>query len=414
MDRPIEPHILRKRRDKRLLQGGILLAGLAGLFLLASAWISPSVARRDIQTAFVAAGSIDGSISASGTVVPAFEQAISSPGESRLLSVRKRPGEHVSAGDVLLDLDRSELALSLERTEKELSLKANRQQQLRLDIDRALEDLKGQLAVKVLRLEFLRSKSVQSDKMLELGAISKDQMEQTKLEERIAGIEREKLEQSIQNTGESLDNQLDGITTEVGTLHKERTDIRRQLELLACKAGRDGVVTWVKEEIGSSIHRGEIIARIADLSSYLVEATVSDVHAARLTVGMPATIRANDLAIAGKIQTVYPAIENGIAKLALTIDGASNASLRPNLRVDVSLITSRRDSALTLKKGPFVNGAGERAVFRISGGVAIRVPVKLGVMNFTDVEILDGLSAGDEVIISDMDDYRHLSQIKIH
>lgn len=392
----------------------LLLGGLVALFLTFSAWMSPSVERRNIQTAVVQRGSIEGSISASGNVVPKLEQAISSPGESRLLAVRKKPGEPVKQGEMLLDLDHSELTLSLDRTEKELALKANRQLQLKLDMERTLDDLKGQLNIKDLQLEFLRSKSAQSDKMFELGAISKDQLEQTKLEERIAGIERGKLEQSIQNTKQSLENQLEGITTEVHTLLKEKADIRRQLELLSCKAEHDGVVTWIKEEIGASIHRGEIIARVADLSGYRVEATVSDVHASQLSVGMPATIRLNDLTIPGTIQTVYPTIENGIAKVSLTIDDTSSRFLRPNLRVDVYLITSRRDNILKLKKGPYVNGKGQQDVFVINGDRAKRVPVKIGVMNFNEVEIVEGLSQEDEVIISDMNEFIHLSQIKIH
>ncbi len=414
MDRDIEPHIVRQRRNKKLLQAGVVLAGLAGLFFLLSAWISPSVSRADVLTAHVRRATIDGSISASGTIVPAFEQAISSPGESRLLSVRKKPGERVKHGEMLLELDRSELALSLDRTEKEVSLKANRQQQLKLDMARTLEDLNGQLSIKDLRLEFLKSKSEQSDKMLALGAIAKDQMEQTKLEERIAHIERDKLGESIRNTKESLDNQLEGMTTEVHTLLKEKEDIRRQLELLACKAEHDGVVTWIKEEVGSSIHRGDIIARVADLTSYRVEATVSDIHAASLSIGMSAIVRVNDLSIPGTIQTIYPTIENGVQKLSIAIDGAQSASLRPNLRADVSLITSRRDSVLVLKKGPYVNGKGQQTVFRIDGTTARQVPVTLGVMNFDDVEIATGLADGDEVIVSDMNEYSHLSQIKIH
>ena len=315
---------------------------------------------------------------------------------------------------MLLELDRSELALSLDRTEKELSLKANKQDQLKLDMARTLEDLNGQLSIKDLRLEYLRSKSAQSDKMFALGAVSKDQMDQTKLEERIAGIEREKLEESVHNTKESLDNQLSGLTTEVRTLLKEKDDIRRQLELLACKAERDGVVTWVKEDIGASIHRGDVIARVADLTSYRVEATVSDIHASRMSVGMPASIKVNDLVIAGKIQTVYPTIENGIAKVSIAIEDGQSALLRPNLRVDVSLITNRRDSVLVLKKGPYVNGKGEQMVFVINGGSARRVPVTIGVMNFDDVEITGGLAEGDEVIVSDMNAYSQLSQINVH
>ena len=417
MDRPIDQHTLAQRRRRTLIRIALVAIGALSLFFILSAWIRPSVSRKDVLTAIVQRGSLEATISATGVIVPKFEQAISSPGETRLLAVRKKPGELVKPGESLMDLDRSELALTFERTEKELALKANRQAQLKLDMERTINDLKGQLNIKDLRLQYLRSKSAQSDKMFALGAVSKDQLDQTKLEEHIALIEHEDLEKSIVSTKQSLENQLEGITTEVHTLFKEKADVRRQLDLLSCKAEHDGVVTWVLDQIGTSVHRGDIIARVADLTSYRVEATVSDVHASQLSVGMLARIRLNDITIAGSIQTVYPAIENGIARVALLLEDGSNKALRPSLRVDVFLITSKRDSIYKVKKGPFIDaggGDGRQEVFVIRGSVAERIPVTLGIMSFDEVEIAEGLSQGDEVIISDMREYSHLSQVKIH
>jgi HlyD family secretion protein len=414
MDRPLDTQTLFKRRRRRIIQLVLAIGGIITLFFVLSAWISPTLNRNDIQTAIVEKGPIEGSVSATGTVVPKLEQAISSPGETRLLAVRKRPGEFVKKGDPLLDLDRNELTLALDRTEKELALKSNVQNQQRLDIQHTLLDLESQLRIKELQFQYLESKTKQSRKLLDLGAISKEQMDQALLDEHISSIERDDLKQSIKNTTESLQNKLDGLTTEYRTLLKEKADVQRQLELLSCKAGQDGVVTWIIEQVGASVHRGDIIARVADLNSYQVEATVSDIHAAQLTVGMPARIRVNDLSMSGKIQTVYPTIENGVAKLVLALDDAANKALRPNLRVDVSLVTSKRDSTLKVKRGQFINSDGRQELFIVNGSIARRMPVKIGVTNFDEVELLEGVAPGDEVIISDMNEYKHLSQIKIH
>lgn len=414
MDRPLDTQVVQQRRRKKILFASLFLVALVALFLIFSALISPSIDRNDILTAIVQQGSIEGTISASGTVVPKSEQAISSPSETRILAARKKPGDSVMTGESILDVDRSEVTLALERTEKELSLKANRRAQLKIDMEGTLNELEGQLHIKNLRVEYLKSKSAQSEKMFELGGVSKDQLNQAKLEEHIADIERTDLEKSIQSTTHSLENQLEGVTTEVGTLMKEKADIERQLNLLSCRAERGGVITWIKDEIGASIHRGEIIARVADLSSYRVEATVSDIHASRLSVGMPARIRYNDFSIPGMIETVYPTIENGIAKVVLSLDDASNKLLHSNLRVDVYLITNKRAGTLKVKKGPFVGNEGKQDVFVVHGNIARRLPVRIGVISFDEVEIVEGLSLGDEVIISDMNEYKHLPEVKIH
>ena len=150
---------------------GIPITVVLALIYFVSSLIKPSVNRNDIRTAIVQRGSIEGSISASGTIVPIFEQVTSSPVETRLLSVRKRPGETVNKGESILELDPSELRLAMERTEKQLKLEENRKEQLRLDIERSLNNLDGQLHIKELRLKYLKSKTAQGEKMMDIGAI---------------------------------------------------------------------------------------------------------------------------------------------------------------------------------------------------------------------------------------------------
>src|SRR5690242_11078358 len=129
MDRPLNNQTLLQNKRKQYMKIGIPIAGLALLFLAFSAWISPSVDRKNILTARVEKGTVEETISASGTVVPSFEQSISSPTETRVLSIRRKPGEQVKQGDPVLELDRSESKLTLEKVEKECALKANQRTQ---------------------------------------------------------------------------------------------------------------------------------------------------------------------------------------------------------------------------------------------------------------------------------------------
>src|SRR5512143_2461060 len=144
MDRPLDTQVVRQRRRKKILVAGLALGALVAFFLVVSALVTPSIDRQEIQTAVVRRGPVDGTISAFGTVVPGFEQAMSSPGETRILAVRKRPGEFVKKGEAILDLDRSELTLAFERTDKDVALKANKRAQLKIDMERTMADLKSQ------------------------------------------------------------------------------------------------------------------------------------------------------------------------------------------------------------------------------------------------------------------------------
>jgi HlyD family secretion protein len=206
--------------------------------------------------------------------------------------------------------------------------------------------------------------------------------------------------------------QLEGLSLERGSLDKEAAQARRLLDLSTTKSDRDGVLTWVLSQEGALVRRGDVIARIADLTSFRVDATVSDIHAGRLRPGMATVVRVNDLDLQGTVTDVFPTIENGVLRFTVALAEPSHAGLRPSLRTDVLVITERKPRALRVKRGPFADNAPRQA-FVVRGDRAVRIPIELGLSGVDEVELLSGAGDGDEVIISDMKDYMHLSEVRI-
>ncbi len=413
MDRPLDENFRQQQIRKRVIQGGIALAVLAGIFFWLPGWISPSLNRNRIRTAKVDRGPIEATITASGTVVPEFEQVIPSPIETRVLKILKSPGAKLTKGEAILELDVSATTLALEKLNDQISLKENEQKRLKIDLEKTLNDLQTQLQIKKLRLEFLKSKTEQQQKLFEIGGSSKEQMRQTKLEEDIAVLELQQLEISIRNTQQSLQNQLEGVATELKILQNEREEVRNQLNQASTRAERDGVLTWAVSQEGATIRKGEIIAKIADLNAFRIEATISDVHATRVAVGLPVKVKVNEDFLMGTIASILPTIQNGIVTLQASLADKSSNLLRSNLRVDVFIVIAQKENALRLKKGPFVNGEGEHEAFVIRGDAAHKTPVRIGLAGFEQYEVVDGLAEGDEVIISDTRDFIHMKEIKI-
>jgi HlyD family secretion protein len=81
--------------------------------------------------------------------------------------------------------------------------------------------------------------------------------------------------------------------------------------------------------------------------------------------------------------------------------------------VDVLVVTGRKPRTLRLKRGPFAEGEGQREAFVVQGDRAVRRTVRLGLASFDQIEVVEGLSEGDEVVISDMTDYAHLREVGI-
>jgi HlyD family secretion protein len=127
---------------------------------------------------------------------------------------------------------------------------------------------------------------------------------------------------------------------------------------------------------------------------------------------MASVVRINDLDLPGTVSEVLPTIENGILHFTVALAEPSHAGLRPNLRTDVLVITDRKARALRVKRGPFADNAARQA-FVVRGDRAVRIPMELGLSGLDDVEVTSGGTEGDELIISDMKDYMHLSEVRI-
>jgi HlyD family secretion protein len=170
-------------------------------------------------------------------------------------------------------------------------------------------------------------------------------------------------------------------------------------------------LTWVVTAEGSSVRKGDMVARVADLSAFRVEATVSDVHAARVTPGMPAIVRIGNEQLTGVVHAVRPAVENGVVGFDIALDSPSDPRLRPNLRVDVQAVTAIKPDALRLARGTYEAPDGSQCAFVLRGDRAVRTRIRLGVAGYDMFEIVDGLHEGDEVIVSDTSSFMHHQEV---
>jgi HlyD family secretion protein len=410
VDRDIAPSERRRRVGVRVMATAVPIVAV----LLLVAWLPdlmrPAVPRARIRTARVAAGPVDAMIMASGTVVPEIERVLSSPVDARVLRILKRPGTRVERGDAVVELDTSESVLALDKLRSNQRVKENEQAEQRLTLKTALADADGRIAVKQLEVESAEARLAGDKTLVAEGLLSRDAFKRSELALTQARIELAQLREARANTEAATKVSLDTLTLERGTLDKEADQARRLVELSTTKSDRAGVVTWALSQEGALIRKGDVIARLADLSSYRVDATVSDVHAGKLHAGMPAIVLVNEQPLSGTIAAVYPTVENGVVKFTVALDDAARAGLRPSLRVDVHVVTDRKARTLRVARGPFADDPSRRA-FVVRGDRAYRVPLVLGLAGVDQVEVVSGAAEGDELILSDMRDYLHLEQI---
>ncbi len=413
MDRPLDSTFVITQRRKRLLIGCGGIAVALALAFATSRLSGPSADRASLRFAVVDTGTVSASVAASGLVVPEVERLYTSPVDARILRIRHRAGAQVKAGDALIDLDVSSATLAVAKLDEDVALKSNEQARRRIALQRSLIDYDSRARVKRLQLESFRAQLTRDRQLSTEGLIAVEMLRRSELSEQQAAIELEQIEAERANAHEATRVELEGLSLETSKLRKDAAAARQVLELAAIRADRDGVVTYIQTQEGAALRTGDVVARIADLSTYRIEATVSDVHAARLVIGLPAVVRLASGSLPGTLAAVDPEVRNGVMTVSVRLVTPNAPALRPNLRADVELVIAQRDGVVRVSRGPFASGAATEQVFVVRGDRAVRQAVRFGVAGFDAFEVIDGLRPGDEVVISDMRDFARFETVRL-
>lgn len=413
MDRPIETSVRRRAQLRRWLPALAVIVLLASGLVWGADLLRPSIRRDRVRTTRVESGPLEASLTASGTVVPAIEHVISSPIDARVLAVLRRVGDQLKGGDPIVRLDTSDSELVAEKLRQNIALKNNEQARTRLTLESQLIELDGQITSKDLELQALKAALASNQALAKEGLLSQEALRESELKAAQAAVDLGRLRQSRINAEATNRAQLDGLTLEMQSLRAEDAQQRRLLELTTTKSDRDGVLTFVLDEEGALVRKGDVVARVADLTAFRVEATTSDVNASRILPGQPVSVRLDTLVTTGRVSVVEPQMQNGALRFEVALDEPDATWLRSNLRVDVQVITDRKPRVLRVARGPFAQGGGAQQVFVLRNDRAYRTPVRLGVSNFDWFEVVEGLAAGDEIIASDMRDYESAPELRV-
>lgn len=413
MDRIIDPAI---RRRRHLRQLGLTLAVAAAAVLLIMALVamlSPGVDRQRIRTVHVERGPVLETLTASGTVVPRRETIITSSIDSRVAQVLVRPGQAVRAGQSLVELDLTTARRDLAQRDDQLALQANERVRQELALRQRRDDTASRLALLELDAEGAGYEARRNREYYDLGLISEDELRRSDTAARRARMEVQQLATALVSQDSSLTAELASLDLELAIEQRERDDVARRLELAGAASPRQGVVTWVLSEEGATVREGDELARVSDLSDYRVEAQVSDVHVRRVQAGQPVVVASGEQRLEGHVAAVRPTVQDGALIMEVALDEPDHPSLRPNLRVEVHVVTASRTDALRIKRGHFLARDGSHKAFVIRGERAERRDLELGLVSFEYFEVLSGLDEHDEVIISDMSDHLHRAEVRL-
>ena len=414
MDRAIATSTQNQRQRRRWLLTAAAVVLALGAVLAFRTVLKPSLRRADILTATVETGDVEASLTAAGTIIPGREAVITSPIQSTISRVAVAVGARVQPGETILELDKELANSTLAKLDDEQRRNQNKNSQLQVSLERSLTDLRAQAQVQAVKVRSLQSALRDEQQLLKIGGGTAENVRQAELSLTVARLETARLTRQIQTQQRSNAADVRELGYTVSMQQRSISELARKLRQANVSSQQPGVLTWVNENIGTTVQAGDALARVADLSSFRVRATISDSYADALHQGDPVNVRINGTDLRGTVASISPAVDKGVVTFYAQLDNPHHPALRANLRADVFVVTRAHRGVLRVKNGPFYQGGKEQPVFVLTDGRAVRRTVRFGDSNFDFVQISGGLRAGESVVVSDMKEHLDTPELVIN
>lgn len=413
MDRLISKEEQRKARRKQGLKIGVVVGGIVIFVSICFSFFQASLYKKDLHLSVVDRGVIEVSVSASGKVVPAFEEIINSPIHSRIVEVYKKGGDSVEVGTPILKLD-----LQSAETEYKKQLDEEQMKVLKLAQQRVMNHSKlseMEMNLKVSRMELDRKAvELRNERYLDsLGAGTTDKVRQVELAYNVSLLKLKEDEQKYKNEQELAEADLKVMELELNIFRKSLAETKRTLEDAQIRSPRKAILTFVNNEIGAQIGQGEKVAIISDLSHFKIEGEIADTYGDRIAAGSKVIVKIGNDTLEGTVSDLTPLSKNGMISFMVQLQEDNHKRLRSGLKVDVYIMNAVKEDVLRISNTSYYVGPGEYELFVVAGDQLQKRKVRLGESNFDYVEVVSGLQKGEEVVVSDMSNYKNKCKLKL-
>jgi len=414
MDREIPKEVRQKEQRRRFIKFGLIgSAAVVALILLFSV-MRTSVKRSDLRIATIDTGTIETSVTSSGKVVPAFEEIINSPINTRIEEVYRKAGDLVEEGTPLLRLDLLTAQNDYNKLLDEAQMKRHQLEQLRLNNITYLKNLEMQVKVKEMAVNRL-SVELRNEQYLDsLGSGTGDNVRQAQFAYDTGRLELEQLRQQYANETEVKKADMRVKELELSIFAKNMEEMRRTLDDAQIRSPRKAVLTYINNQIGAQVTQGSQVAIISDLDHFKIDCEIADSYGDRVHVGARAIVKVGPDTLPGMISNVTPMSRNGVIAFSVQLDDDANKRLRSGLKTDVYVMSNVMDDVMRIPNASYYTGPGAYELWvQTADNELTRRTVRLGQSNYRYVEVQDGLKPGDKVVTSDMSEFKTDKVLKI-
>jgi HlyD family secretion protein len=423
MDVPRGKEVARRKLIRRIIYIVILVAAIPlitwGLSRLKPA--APSVDRATVWIDSVKRGPMVRDVRGLGTLVVEQYMWVPAEFESRVEKINFLPGATLHTNDVLMVLSNHDMELAAK--DLEWQIKAAEANLVNLRVQLQTQQLAQKATTEQVKSD-MEQAELQADRDSQLTKLGLKSDLDTKLSvakyQELKGryaLSKEQLDIS----DKSIQAQMDAQKVEIEKLQAGYQLKKEQVDQLVIRSGTDGTLTQLGAtatplEVGMRVAPGTILAKIAQPNKLKATLKIPETQVKDVAIGQVASIDTRNGIIPGHVSRIDPAAVNGTVDVDVTLEGPLPQGARPDLSVD-GTITLERLADVVYVGRPVVGQPGAKiTLFKVDpdNKGAERIPVSLGRSSVNNIEVVDGLKVGDQVILSDMSSQDQYNRIRLN
>ncbi len=352
-------------------------------------------------------------ISVNGTVEPIKTIYLDAVEGGRVEEIYIEEGSMVKKGDVILRLSNTNLLLEISGNEANVERAINDLKSARIN----LQNQKISSENTILQLKFLLKKLernyTSNEELYKDKHISKDEYEYSKEQ---LELTQEQLNLQKQKYLQDSLYMITNIVSSQASIDRMQSNlslVRQRLENLKIKAPVDGELALLNPEIGEVINYGSRIGTINILDSYKMRVEIDEHYIARINKGLKGEFEFAGGTYALAISKVYPEVRNGSFAVDMQFTSKIPSQIRIGQTARIRLELGESQDALLLPKGGFYQSTGGQWVYVVNEatGVAVKRNIRIGRQNPKYYEVLEGLEAGEKVIVSNYDNFGNIDKL---
>jgi HlyD family secretion protein len=409
--------VARNKKFKRIMIVVLVLIAAAGVTLGLSRMkpAAPSVDKATVWIDGVKRGEMLRQVHGIGTLVPEQVRWIPAANEGIIEELRAHAGDTVKADSIILVMSNPDV--KQRAIDAELQVKGAEADLANLRATLQTEILNQQASQAGVESEYSLAKLdyEANQELLKDGLVADLIVKKSQESVRQLAAKNDMEKRKVAVNSQSADARISAQQTRVDQLRTAYELRRQQLDELNVRAGAAGVVQQVPVEAGQHVAPGTILAKVAEPGRLKAEVQIAETQVKDVVIGQIASIDTRNGIIPGQVIRIDPAAVNGTVKVDVQLNGEYPKGVRPDLSVDGTIDLERLTNVLYVGRPAYGQADATVGVFRLTAnGEASRVQVKLGRSSVNQIEIVDGLKEGDQVILSDMSNWDAYDRVRLN